>query len=881
MSMPKVWDPFKTTDDLNPPSLDAATTEAWHGFQFDPRLECETFKLPDYKEKALPELQLKIFKLDLEDVVLPSTSASSAASFVSAEETTSFHGESDEKHFEDYVHDAWSLDAAKDLGRKVELTTWDRLEASRHTEPATTSLSEAGLACFDGALRFSGINQTSTRYAVQDQYLNAMIELGMGRASLYFAWNQQEQRFAPTLDSVTVSGYTVATVQAVVDILAMHGRSMRSMSASFAVAARSRSTSDAARSALVAVLRSCHVAIQHHLGEGRDRMRTILQIEQNFKRTGSLIDSMQSLKGIFDEDDDDQELFSKLLSACPKLALTSPQFEPVLQQILSAVALPVLRRISTGIGMTTAVGSDEYMSMPYGQNDEAAVLPSEVVQLISEAHDCLSLLQQLAPSRVEALRSSMAQGRELALVFSWDEIVQAQELAVLYEEDASSVITASMTTTQPSPTNWPASEPCLQSPNCWDVLSIPEEPNLGRKDDQIQAVALRCLSDTSTDLTPLQVSFDQALAVSISPMLYVQHRLLSYSAFEVLLIEHQALEHFNLLYSFGLFGNGLFAARIGIALFDPEQASGEGRRSNGGITGLRLQARDVWPPASSELRLAVMGILTASLTSQAQSAVADSISFAVRDMSEEDLDKCMDVNSIHALDFLKLHYRAPSLVLEAVVSAKSLNKYDRIFNHLLHVLRLKCVADQLSRATSRRSASKQSPLRQRFAIESRLFVSIMADYSQNVAVGYTWSAFTRTMQDVGCKLKQKDYAGTLRLGRSLKHLAQLHESTLDAMLRALLLKQRQSKALQIVQETFNVILKYAALLRSSAESETQAHIDNELILYTQFEGTVKKLVQTLQSMIDGDSKAVSSKQAGLELLEHLLLRLDMNEYWTR
>lgn len=881
MSTPIVWDPFKTTDSLNPPSLDVVTTDGWHGFQFDPHLECEAFKIPEDKQKALPELQPETFKLDLEDVALPSTSTSSAASFVSAEEDTSFREEGDEKLCEEYLDDVWSLDAIKGLSRKVGLASWDQLEASGHIEPATTYLSEAGRVIFDGALQLSGINQRYTRLAVHEQYLNAMIELGMGRASLYFAWNQPEERFTPALDSVTVSGYTFVAVQAVVDILATHGRSMRSMSASFTAAAQSRSTLDAARSALISVLRSCHAAIQYYLGEWRDRMRTILEVEQIFRKTGYLVDTIQSLRGILDDDYDDQELLSKLLSACPKLASANPQLEPVLQQILSAVAVPVLRRISIGIGMATSIGSDEYMSMPYGQNDEAAVLPSEVVQLISEAHDCFSLLHQLTPTRIEALRSSTMQGQELTLVFSWAEIIQAQELAIVYEEEGSSAITAFKTTTQPSLTNWPYSESCVQSSNCWELFGIAEGPDLGRKDDQIQAVALRCLSDTTAQLAPLQVSFDEALAMSISPMLSVQHRLLSYAAFEMLLIEHQALEHFKLLYSFGLLGNGIFAARLGIALFDSEQASGEGRRYNGGITGLRLQARDVWPPAGSELRLVLMGILAESMTSQAQFAAADSISFAIRDMSEEDLDKCMNVNSIHALDFLKLQYRPPSLVLEAVVSVDSLDKYDRIFRHLLRVLRLKCVGDQLLRATSRRSASKQPDLRQRFAIESRLWISIMADYSQNVAVGYTWLAFAKTMQDVECKLRQKDYVGTLRLGRSLRHLAQLHDSTLDAMLRALLLKQKQSKALQLVEETFNVILKYAALLRSSAEVETQVHIDNELNLYTQFKGLVKELVQMLHSMIGGDSKVGSGNEAGLDLLEHLLLRLEMNGYWTK
>ena len=70
--------------------------------------------------------------------------------------------------------------------------------------------------------------------------------------------------------------------------------------------------------------------------------------------------------------------------------------------------------------------------------------------------------------------------------------------------------------------------------------------------------------------------------------------------------------HLGLQRSFHLLGDGVFVSRLTAALFDPEQASTERERGvmrSGTGMGLRLGSRGTWPPASSELRLALMGIL--------------------------------------------------------------------------------------------------------------------------------------------------------------------------------------------------------------------------------------------------------------------------------
>ena len=121
------------------------------------------------------------------------------------------------------------------------------------------------------------------------------------------------------------------------------------------------------------------------------------------------------------------------------------------------------------------------------------------------------------------------------------------------------------------------------------------------------------------------------------------------------------------------------------------------------------------PPASSELRLALMGILAESFTQtsfqgigiprEQDASLSDAISFAIRDLSDIEIEKCRDANSIYALDFLRLQYKPPSALLSAILTPSSARKYDRIFKHLLRLLRMRAVAQGLIRSVNGRACS--------------------------------------------------------------------------------------------------------------------------------------------------------------------------------
>ena len=130
-----------------------------------------------------------------------------------------------------------------------------------------------------------------------------------------------------------------------------------------------------------------------------------------------------------------------------------------------------------------------------------------------------------------------------------------------------------------------------------------------------------------------------------------------------------------------------------------DQSSSEGRRKSQGKTGLRLQNRDAWPPTTSELRLVLTGILSESFASDSYAArqrtaspeaqdrgFSEAMSFAIRDLSDLELEKCRDADSIYALDFLRLQYKPPSALLDTILTLASQKKYDLIFKAFTSVI---------------------------------------------------------------------------------------------------------------------------------------------------------------------------------------------------
>jgi len=267
----------------------------------------------------------------------------------------------------------------------------------------------------------------------------------------------------------------------------------------------------------------------------------------------------------------------------------------------------------------------------------------------------------------------------------------------------------------------------------------------------------------------------------------------------------------------------------------------------------------------------------------------ESMSFAIRDMPLEELEKCRDVDSIYALDFLRLQYTPPSEVLEAVITLDVLDKYDRIFQNLLRTLRMQATTQALlMKGLEHRSDRRDHSSNHKIILEMHYFITAIADYCHNTAIETHWRKFMATICAAKAHLDAGNYNQTLLTVKSLEHLRTLHEGILNRILHALLLKRKQAGPRQILDEIYDVILRYSAQLRQTEAVELGAATIWRT-LEADFRDRVVRFLDSLRSERQGaqlipekgNFEELYGQDEAENMFDHLLLRLDMSGYWGR
>lgn len=386
--------------------------------------------------------------------------------------------------------------------------------------------------------------------------------------------------------------------------------------------------------------------------------------------------------------------------------------------------------------------------------------------------------------------------------------------------------------------------------------------------------------------------------LSFNPVIASQALFINRACLRLLFKEHNIVSHFSLLHRYSLFGDGVFASRLSHALFDPEFDSAEHRtgHSRTGISGLKLGSRDTWPPASSEVRLALMGILTESYYESGRGAEGSSafreelpggLNFAIRDMPEDELQRCMNPNSIEALDFLMLQYKPPP-PLDAVITQASLAKYDVVFKLLLRAVRMLFVANQLFRDTKSRSAAKRvaDPISEIFRIESHHFISAICRYLFNGVQAY-WELLQQRLTDIEKGLDRNETSH----GDSLDKLRDFHEDLLDRLSFALILRKRQAHVMKLLEDIFSLILVFARHARTETNPDI-GHLGFKVDVketYEKFKENVRDFIGVCRGLSErrgeeGTSSHDANEGLGEEggnTIGQLLLEFEMNGFYAK
>ncbi|KAI5785015.1 Spc98 family-domain-containing protein [Peziza echinospora] len=444
--------------------------------------------------------------------------------------------------------------------------------------------------------------------------------------------------------------------------------------------------------------------------------------------------------------------------------------------------------------------------------------------------------------------------------------------------------------------------------------------------------------DTADHLTTFAPPFDITPTLSFSHIISVQANLVNTCTLRMFFTEHNLQAHFKILYRFLLLGDPLFTAQLTLALFSDEHVSSEKRKGelrstgSGGGMGLRVGGtRDTWPPASSELRLALAGILNEAYTGTSTNTHSSNthpplgngeelpgqLSFAIRELNEKQHKKVMDPHSLAALDFLKIHYKPPK-PLEEVITPADLGRYDSVFMFLLRMVRVRFVVDGLWVEGVRERRRRGDPggfdgLAEKFAIHAHHFVVALAGYVWEVAIGRNHEVHLR-QQEGHLERSTSGLASS-----SLAQVAATHSRFLDRVTFSMFLRRRQAPVVRLLEEIFGLVLAFARVVAGrrgregeveGGEEKDRAEREEVKEMYYSFKRTVKTFLDVVRGLAekrgyrDGTAggeggggggggggegghplaaAAVSVGGGGVggEVFKELVLRLEMNDCWRR
>lgn len=382
--------------------------------------------------------------------------------------------------------------------------------------------------------------------------------------------------------------------------------------------------------------------------------------------------------------------------------------------------------------------------------------------------------------------------------------------------------------------------------------------------DLRRTAAHNSLVDTS-DLE----SASQDLIASWRPLIMTQSRLVNGSVLRLLLRDCGLIKHLQVQFDFHLFGNAAFRARLCDALFSSASESAERKR---GVTpashnlGLRLDAREGqhWPPASSELRLSLAGLLNETyhntLVSGRKSSddIPGGLSFAIRELDDAEIDVIVNPGSIHALDFLKLSYTPPA-ALKSIITDTSLTKYDEMFRFLLQLLRLHHLTTDLKALhIHSRSSSPHAPTTTKFILIAHHLISTLTSHIFTLSISTSWSRFLAHLTKLQSDLAKEDTSQAKygsKTPMTLSRLSTLHDRTLDTVRTRTFLRRKQSAIKESIYAMLGTILAAAPLLRVAHNNNYNANRE------------LKKEEEELKALLERLEQSAERAIAALEARE--------------
>ncbi|KAI0415439.1 Spc97/Spc98 family protein [Xylaria grammica] len=858
----------------------------------------------------------------------------------------------------DIIDELWYKGENKPTA-SAEYKTWEGFSLPDIPQKAPLFITEAGPLVYDAAILDEGdplhIGNAHHLVIQSNPYLAALLALALGRGSVFFIWDARRSSFIPAVNDMRISGYSTEVLQGLQDSCLRLGTTTRFLSSYVQLTYSTRPS--AVRIALARAVDVLLLVIQRQLGERGKLVRSLLQLQSVVEPIDSMLVYLRDLVRSVSRIRTDEQLLSQIFNETEVLELDHSLLRALMCEVLSRITEPWIDFAEKWIGVKAEEGFPitkdgpgksfvmvenisrvddfgfEFEEREYVL-DEARMpnfIPPDIALVMFEAGKNLRLLRTHHPDHplchIGIVTSSKPP--KLKWLFDWGSIESVQEGVKQYEKAMLQKILGK--STQDMPQTEPGGAAASREQGMLDVFgndgthlekqllasiqTLDQAPPIAVAQDSLSHLLEKHLFRQDDKLRANSPSFDLHWSLiplhSFGPLVTSQARLINREYMKLLFDAHDLKEHMRVQKEFQLLGNGMFCSRLSHALFDPDLETAErqaGVALNGGVMGLRMNGRETWPPASSELRLALMGVLsdaylpsTPRETSPIKNETPDlpgDLSFALRDLPPEEIDKCMDPSSLEALDFLRLAYKTPA-PLSPILTPVLLVKYDKIFKLLLRVLRMLYVIGQLFRDTSRMEHRGQDTgdTWLRFRFEAQHLVQSVATYFFGTGIQMPWLEFEGWLDHVQSDLARVDVDILNARVVSPDEVREEHEKMLDRIMNILLLRKRQQPVLALLEDIFRLVLRFSRQVQLEVGGKVEGDASRAIIqeLYQTFRKKVEVFITVChglserggatgkrkrRDLMDDDERR--SDGAGDEnTIDRLLVGLDMLGYYSR
>lgn len=848
--------------------------------------------------------------------------------------------------------DVW-MDLDDPTPEPATLRTWESFISQENPGNNALLITEAGPGAYDALLAHADdpVNLQSAGVPVVDQatYFQSLLALALGRESVLFQRDATGRNLKPVLPTTRMPGYSAGVLQGLEKQCRHCGRVISELNSLI----RRTYSKDSlqCQTALASVLDEILQAIQQNVIAPSQRPKSLLQIRRIVQRITSILRPLYKLASKLDRARSNEEIVSHVFEHTSTQSVEK-WLQDIFQIVLCRVSGPwtdfleewIGTRRDKGIPFTKTEANigrykgfvkvdavlevdesgEEVSVVDYclDQDNVPPFMPGDVVQALFEAGSNLRFIHTAHPEHPLSQPDLLSRTKppQANWLFEWDSILELEAKVTEYRGRLLEALNKDSVSQEPffeiGPKNPGAGGRMNLGIFEIDEIDLQERfqasqryldtkiPDMKANDSagQINSAVRQCFSNKN-DATSNSISttphWSLLPVLCFGSIISSQAQIINREMLRLLFAEHDLRANLNLQRQFQLLGNGVFCSRLSHALFDPDVERTDrqaGVARQGGTMGLRLGRRETWPPASSELRLALMGVLTETYSpGQSSDNQSDSdvelpgdLSFAVRDLTEEEINKCMDADSLEALDFLRLQYKTPD-ELRSVISPDMLAHYDHIFKHLLRILRLLFVTDQLSREILG-NRGDPDPIFCRFVREANHFLASISSYFLDSGIAMPWQAFEKKLDAVEERLKgAPSETGSLADIESPEQLRSLHSRVLRSILSALFLRKRQEPILQLIMDILSIILDFAKCHRDSGFDGPEGTKLTE-VLYKKLKKKIQIFITVCRGLTERNrgnrekEGGVGSTLEGMgeeSMVTQLLLRLDINNYYTK